>query len=144
MDKKLRVLTTGVFDIIHPGHIDLFYLIKERWPGCHLIVGINSDRRANELKEHILFNCEERADLMGAIAYVDEVVIFEQDTPEELIGILRPDVFVKGGDWVAEELPEYETCQEIGTQVVCLDGTRPVRSSELKQRLLEWQQTLTV
>ena len=138
MDKRLRVLTTGVFDLINPGHIDLFYSIKERWLGCHLTVGVNGDRRTHEIKEHVLFNAEERADIVGAIAYVDEVIIFEQDTPQELIGVVCPDVFVKGGDWVAEELPEYDACQKTGVNVVCLDGTRPIHSSELKRRMMEW------
>lgn len=137
MTKVYKVLTTGVFDLLHPGHIDLFYLIKERWPGCHLIVGVNGDRRAHEIKDIVLFNAEERSGIVGAIAFVDEVVIFEQDTPKELIGVICPDAFVKGGDWVAEELPEYETCRKLGIEVVCIDSTKDMHSSELKERLVE-------
>ena len=138
MSQCVRVLTTGVFDLLHPGHIDLFYLIKSRWPNCHLTVGVNGDRRTRELKERVLFSAEERAGIIGAIAHVDEVVIFETDTPQELIDVVRPDVFVKGGDWVAEELPEYPICQRLGIQVLCIgDNDKQYNSSELKRRLAE-------
>jgi rfaE bifunctional protein nucleotidyltransferase chain/domain len=134
MSKPLKVLTTGVFDLFHPGHLSLFHLIKTRWPDCYLIVGVNGDRRTHELKERVLFTAVERAGLIRELSCVDEAVIFEHDTPKELIFMLQPDIFVKGGDWAVEEMPEYGMCRVNGVEVVCM-GEKTHNSSDLKRRL---------
>lgn len=93
------VFTNGVFDLLHPGHVDV--LLGARRCGDALIVGLNSDASVKRLKgpERPVRNEAERAYVLAAIEVVDCVVVFEQDTPLELVVALRPDVLVKGGDY---------------------------------------------
>ena len=93
------VFTNGVFDLLHPGHIDV--LIGARECGDALIVGINSDDSVRRLKgsERPVRNAAERAYVLAALAVVDCVTVFEQDTPLELIRLIEPDIIVKGGDY---------------------------------------------
>jgi D-beta-D-heptose 7-phosphate kinase/D-beta-D-heptose 1-phosphate adenosyltransferase len=93
------VFTNGVFDLLHPGHVDV--LLGARRAGDHLVVGLNSDASVRRLKgpERPVRSEAERAYVLAALEMVDCVVLFEQDTPLELIRTLRPDVLVKGGDY---------------------------------------------
>jgi D-beta-D-heptose 7-phosphate kinase/D-beta-D-heptose 1-phosphate adenosyltransferase len=93
------VFTNGVFDLLHPGHVDV--LLGARRAGDHLVVGLNSDTSVRRLKgpERPVRTEAERAYVLAALEMVDCVVVFEQDTPLELIRHLRPDVLVKGGDY---------------------------------------------
>jgi len=93
------VFTNGVFDLLHPGHIHV--LLAARLQGDALVVGVNSDASVRRLKgESRPVRAEnERAMMLAALAMVDAVVIFEQDTPLELLRVLEPDVLVKGGDY---------------------------------------------
>ena len=123
---KSIVLTTGVFDVLHPGHIKLFEWIwekmltqnhlKDGW--LTLVVGINGDRRANELKDRVIFTAEERAFVVQSCRYVNDVVIFEEDDPSALISMLKPVIFVKGGDYQNMSIPEMSLCEEIGVRFV--------------------------
>src|ERR1041385_6626502 len=98
-DRKVIVFTNGVFDLLHPGH--LRYLQAARRHGDVLVVGVNSDRSVRAIKgetrpvtpEH------ERAEMLSALACVDAVAVFDEDTPATLIERLVPDVLVKGEDW---------------------------------------------
>ena len=99
------VFTNGVFDLLHPGHTR--YLRDARALGHLLIVGLNSDRSVRALgkapgrpinPEH------ERAEVLAALACVDAVVIFDEDTPHEIITALQPDILVKGADWAADAI----------------------------------------
>lgn len=128
------ILVTGVFDLLHPGHVHLLVEIKRRYPHHQLVVGVNGDRRTAEIKERVLFSAAERKAIMEAIRYVDRVVVFEEDTPELLIRRLKPTVFVKGSDWAGKELPEARACAEVGTQIVFI-GEKTHWSSELKRSL---------
>ncbi|HET9010182.1 MAG TPA: D-glycero-beta-D-manno-heptose 1-phosphate adenylyltransferase [Gemmatimonadaceae bacterium] len=98
------VFTNGVFDLLHPGHVDV--LLGARRAGDHLIVGLNSDDSVRRLKgeERPVRSEAERAYVLAAFEMVDCVVLFEQDTPLELIRVLRPDVLVKGGDYREETI----------------------------------------
>ncbi|MEO6525585.1 MAG: D-glycero-beta-D-manno-heptose 1-phosphate adenylyltransferase [Gemmatimonadaceae bacterium] len=98
------VFTNGVFDLIHPGHVDV--LLGARRAGDHLVVGINSDASVRRLKgpTRPVRTEVERAFVVAAMEMVDCVVLFEQDTPLELIELLRPDVLVKGGDYREETI----------------------------------------
>jgi rfaE bifunctional protein nucleotidyltransferase chain/domain len=99
------VFTNGVFDIIHRGHID--YLYKTSLKGDKLIIGLNADESVKQLGkgDDRPYNTEEnRAYLLAAFWFVDAVVIFNKDTPYELIKLLKPDVLVKGGDYNADSL----------------------------------------
>jgi D-beta-D-heptose 7-phosphate kinase/D-beta-D-heptose 1-phosphate adenosyltransferase len=93
------VFTNGVFDLLHPGHVDV--LLGARRAGDRLVVGVNSDASVRRLKgpERPVRTEAERAYVLAALEMVDCVVVFEQDTPLELIRVLRPDVLVKGGDY---------------------------------------------
>jgi D-beta-D-heptose 7-phosphate kinase/D-beta-D-heptose 1-phosphate adenosyltransferase len=93
------VFTNGVFDLLHPGHVDV--LVGARRAGDHLVVAINSDASVRRLKgpERPVRSEAERAYVLAAVEAVDCVVLFEQDTPKDLILQLRPDVLVKGGDY---------------------------------------------
>lgn len=129
---KPIVLTTGTFDLLHPGHVALLKELREAFPEHELVVGINGDRRARELKDVVLFTSEERAAIVGALKPVDRVVVFEEDTPTWLIRQLRPAVFAKGPDWKYKQIPEMDTCRAVGCMVVFV-GTKTHNSSDLKR-----------
>ena len=105
---KCAVFTNGCFDVLHPGHVQ--YLQEARKLGDMLVVGLNSDDSIKRLKGSSRPICEEsaRAYLLASMACVDLVVIFDEDTPVELMGALRPDILVKGADWEGKELPGSE------------------------------------
>lgn len=117
--KKL-VFTNGCFDIIHFGHIN--YLEQARQLGDILIVGINSDRSVRTIKgdKRPLMSEDERARIISSLRFVDYVVIFDEQTPISIIKEIQPDIHVKGGDYSAEELPEYSTVKSYGGKVVIL------------------------
>ena len=99
------VFTNGVFDIIHRGHID--YLHKASLEGDILIIGLNSDSSVKRLGkgDSRPYNSEEnRAYLLAAFGFIDAVVVFDEDTPIELIRLIKPDVLVKGGDYDASAI----------------------------------------
>ncbi len=93
------VFTNGVFDLLHPGHVDV--LLGARRCGEHLIVGLNSDTSVKRLKgqDRPIRTEAERAYVLAAFEMVDCVVLFAEDTPLDLVKALRPDVLVKGGDY---------------------------------------------
>jgi rfaE bifunctional protein nucleotidyltransferase chain/domain len=93
------VFTNGVFDLLHPGHVDV--LLGARRLGDALVVGLNSDTSVRRLKgpDRPVRSESERAYVLAALAMVDAVVLFAEDTPLEVIRALRPDVLVKGGDY---------------------------------------------
>jgi rfaE bifunctional protein nucleotidyltransferase chain/domain len=93
------VFTNGVFDLLHPGHVDV--LLGARRRGDALVVGVNSDESVRRLKgpERPVRSAPERCYVLAALAMVDAVVVFEEATPLELILELRPNVLVKGGDY---------------------------------------------
>jgi D-beta-D-heptose 7-phosphate kinase/D-beta-D-heptose 1-phosphate adenosyltransferase len=113
------VFTNGVFDVLHPGHVR--YLQAARALGDALIVGVNSDRSVRALKgpSRPLNPEAERAEVLAALASVDCAVVFDQDTPRELVMQLQPDVLVKGADWAEDNI--------IGRDVVEARGGRVVR-----------------
>jgi rfaE bifunctional protein nucleotidyltransferase chain/domain len=116
---KTIVFTNGVFDLLHPGHIR--YLQHARTLGDALIVGVNSDgsARGNKGVERPVTPEAERAEILAALACVDAVAIFHEDTPHGIISALQPDVLVKGADWAADAI--------IGRDIVEARGGRVVR-----------------
>ncbi len=111
------VFTNGCFDLLHPGHV--FYLRAARSLGDALVIGLNSDASVRRLKGPLrpLVPEEDRAIMLAAFEFVDAVVIFGEDTPERLMRELKPAVYVKGGDYRIEDLPEAEVAAEIGAEV---------------------------
>ncbi len=108
---KKIVFTNGCFDIIHIGHIR--YLKEARSLGDVLVVGLNSDGSVSRLKPNRPINSEEqRAEVLAALAMVDYVTLFEEDTPYALIRLLQPDLLVKGGDWKKEDIIGSDIAKE--------------------------------
>lgn len=112
------VFTNGVFDLLHPGHIDV--LVSARREGAALVVGLNSDDSVRRLKGNSrpLRGESDRAFVLAALEAVDAVVVFEQDTPLELIRHLRPAVVVKGGDYSRETIVGAEDVAGWGGRVL--------------------------
>lgn len=117
-DRKAVVFTNGVFDLLHPGH--LRYLQAARRLGDALVVGVNSDRsvRINKGPDRPLTPEAERAEILSALTCVDGVVIFDEDTPHELISALQPDVLVKGSDWGENAIVGRDLVEARGGRVV--------------------------
>ena len=115
------VLTNGCFDVLHAGHVR--YLEQARDLGDRLIVGLNSDESVRALKgpDRPVNGESDRACVLGALACVDYVAIFDELTPERLIRLVRPDVYVKGGDYRESGVPERELITELGGRVEILD-----------------------
>lgn len=112
------VFTNGVFDLLHPGHVR--YLQAARAQGDVLIVGVNSDRsvRANKGPNRPVMPEQERAEILAALACVDAVAVFDEETPAAIIERLQPDVLVKGADWAADAIVGRETVEARGGRVV--------------------------
>lgn len=113
------VFTNGVFDILHPGHIR--YLRDARALGDALIVGLNSERSARAIgkaPDRPINPEHERAEVLAALAAVDAVVIFEEETPHAIISALQPDVLVKGADWGEDEIVGRDVVEARGGRVV--------------------------
>ena len=97
------VFTNGCFDLIHIGHVR--YLREAKRLGDVLVIGLNSDRSVSTIKPGRPITPEaQRAEVLSALDMVDYVALFDQDTPYELIRLIRPDVLVKGGDWKKEDI----------------------------------------
>ena len=112
------VITNGVFDLLHPGHVR--YLQDARREGDALVVGVNSDRSVRTIKgpARPLNPEHERAEVLAALACVEAVVVFDEDTPQEIISRLQPDVLVKGADWAADGIVGRDTVEARGGRVV--------------------------
>ena len=108
------VFTNGCFDILHPGHTR--YLEQARALGDHLIVAVNSDQSVRAIKgpRRPIMDEESRAEMLAALACVDTVVVFRDETPLEIINELLPDVLVKGGDWPEDKIIGSETVKKSG------------------------------
>ena len=129
------VFTNGCFDILHPGHIDL--LERARALGDRLVVGINSDASVRSIKgsgRPFLSQDDRRKVLLG-LKSVDEVVIYEELTPENLILRLKPDVLVKGGDWKTDEIVGADFVTNRGGKVYSLPLTGGYSSSKIVSRI---------
>ena len=115
---RRMVLTNGCFDILHPGHIAL--LEAARREGDRLVVAINSDASVARLKGagRPLVPQAERAEALRALESVDAVVIYDQETPIDVVRALRPDVLVKGADWAADAIVGRAEVEQLGGRVV--------------------------
>ena len=139
--KRLRgrgltiVFTNGVFDLLHPGHVR--YLQEARRLGDRLIVGVNSDRSVKALDKggDRPINPElERAEVLAALACVDAAVVFEEDTPHEIIAALQPDVLVKGADWGPDNIVGRDIVEARGGKVVRMPIVEGYSTTELIEK----------
>jgi len=114
------VFTNGCFDLLHAGHVR--YLNAARGMGDRLIVGLNSDDSVRRLKgpTRPVTPEGERAEILAALAAVDAVVVFGEDTPLDLVRVLLPDVLVKGGDWTPETIVGRAEVEAAGGEVISL------------------------
>jgi D-beta-D-heptose 7-phosphate kinase/D-beta-D-heptose 1-phosphate adenosyltransferase len=129
------VFTNGCFDLLHPGHVH--YLAAARALGDVLVVGLNSDASVRRLKGagRPVLRAEERAEVLAGLAAVDHVVVFEEDTPRELIAAVAPDVLVKGADWAEEDIVGRDTVLARGGRVERIEVVPGVSTTELLRRI---------
>ncbi len=133
---KKVVFTNGCFDIIHAGHVD--YLEKAKSLGDILVVGINSDRSVRKIKgeKRPLIPQEMRTKVLNALKPVDYVVIFEEETPIELIRAIKPEVLVKGGDWELSRIVGREFVKSYGGKVVTIPLEYNISTSDIIRRIV--------
>jgi rfaE bifunctional protein nucleotidyltransferase chain/domain len=115
---KKIVFTNGVFDILHPGHVD--YLSKARDLGDFLVVALNSDssvKRLNKAPDRPLNSEAARAKVLASLACIDLIVVFDEDTPRDLIAFLKPDILVKGNDYSVEQIAGHDIVLANGGEV---------------------------
>ena len=135
------VFTNGCYDILHPGHVDL--LTRARKLGDGLMLGLNSDASVRRIKGDMpgpkrpLNSQDERAFVLAALECVDFVVIFDEDTPFELIRAVKPQVLVKGGDWPVEKIVGRDLVEAGGGNVVSLPLLPGYSTSGLIERILK-------
>jgi D-beta-D-heptose 7-phosphate kinase/D-beta-D-heptose 1-phosphate adenosyltransferase len=129
------VFTNGVFDILHVGHVR--YLQQARELGNALVVAINSDASARELKGkgRPLTNENDRAEILAALTCVDYVTVFDDLSPRTLIAELLPDVLVKGGDYHLDQIHGREEVEAAGGRVVSLPFVKGVSTSRIVERI---------
>jgi glycerol-3-phosphate cytidylyltransferase len=134
--KKL-VFTNGCFDILHRGHIE--YLSDASDLGDIFVIGLNSDVSVKKLKGEFRPAVDEdsRALTLAAFEFVDYVVLFNEDTPVNLMQKIRPDIWVKGGDYKnIEDLPEYKLMIEIGGEVIILPFVKGYSTTDIYKKIL--------
>ena len=127
------VFTNGVFDLLHPGHIDV--LDGARREGAALVVGLNSDASVRRLKgpDRPVRTETERAQVLAALEAVDAVVVFDEDTPFELVRALQPDVIVKGGDYSPDTIVGADVVRARGGRVVVV----PLQAGQSTTSIIE-------
>jgi D-glycero-beta-D-manno-heptose 1-phosphate adenylyltransferase len=138
---KTVVFTNGVFDLLHPGHVR--YLREARRLGDALIVGVNSDNsvRANKGADRPLTPEAERAEILVALECVDAAVIFDEDTPHDLISTLQPDVLVKGADWGENAVVGRDIVEARGGRVVRVPIERGYSTSAIVEKIRSSRRT---
>ena len=130
------VFTNGVFDILHPGHVR--YLAEAKAHGDVLIVGVNSDasvRRLEKGPDRPLNPELERAEVLAALRVVEAVVVFDEDTPHEIVSALQPDILAKGADWAADAIVGRAVVEARGGTVVRIELSAGYSTSAIIERL---------
>jgi len=134
---KRVVFTNGCFDILHRGHVD--YLTKAKALGDLLVVGVNGDDSVRRLKgpNRPIVNQDDRAAVLAALAAVDYVSLFDEDTPFELIRAIVPDVLVKGADWSVEAIVGKDVVEAAGGTVQTLEFLPNRSTSSIIQKIIQ-------
>jgi len=132
---KRVVFTNGVFDLLHPGHVR--YLQHARRLGEVLIVGLNADAsvRRNKGPGKPITPEAERAEVLAALECVDAVVVFEEDTPAEIVRLVQPDILVKGADWPADQIVGRDTVENRGGKVVLVPTEEGHSTTAIVERI---------
>ncbi len=131
------VFTNGCFDILHLGHVR--YLEEAKRLGDILITGLNSDSSVRRIKGEgrPIVPEDERAEVLSALEVVDYVVIFNEDTPKELIELIEPDLLVKGADWREDEIVGREAVEKRGGKVVRLPFVEGISTTKIIEKILK-------
>ena len=132
------VFTNGCFDILHKGHVS--YLYQASLLGSKLVLGLNSDasvQRQGKSPNRPLQDENSRAHVLAALAFVDAVIIFNEDTPIELISAIEPDVLVKGADYQIKDIVGAQEVLEMGGEVKTIKLEAGYSTSAIEQKILE-------
>ena len=134
-DGKTIIFTNGCFDILHAGHVR--YLQAARKLGNCLILGLNSDQSVRNLKgpTRPINNQDDRAEVLSALSAVNYVVIFEEPTAENLIAQIKPNIYVKGGDYNVKDLPEATIVAQHGGQTILIPEVPGKSSSNIIKKI---------
>jgi D-glycero-beta-D-manno-heptose 1-phosphate adenylyltransferase len=134
-DQKI-VFTNGCFDILHKGHVD--YLQKAKQFGNILIIGLNTDSSIKRIKgkDRPLQNEETRASVLASLVFVSAVVLFEEDTPKNLIESIRPDFLVKGADYAINQIVGADFVQGYGGRVVTIELTESYSTTSIVNKII--------
>ena len=133
--RQTFVFTNGCFDVIHPGHVEVIRQAKRL--GHYVLVGLNSDRSVRGLKGsgRPIQDEAARAEVLAAIGDVDGVVLFDEETPLQLIEALKPDILIKGGDYTPEQVVGREVVERAGGRVVIVPLVKGQSSSAIVERM---------
>jgi len=133
--RETIVFTNGCFDLLHLGHVD--YLAKARDLGSRLVIGLNTDRSVQNLKGPSRPVKDElsRAHILAAMGFVDAVVLFNEQTPIDLISLVKPDILVKGGDYAIEAIVGHELVQKNGGKVCTIPFVEGYSSTRLIDKI---------
>jgi rfaE bifunctional protein nucleotidyltransferase chain/domain len=134
------VFTNGCFDILHLGHIE--YLAKAAELGDILVVGLNSDRSVNRIKGKTrpINDEHSRSMILASLKFVTAVVMFDEETPYELIKTIQPDILVKGKDWKIEEIVGHDIVLAKGGKVETINLTPGYSTTAIEQKILKLHQ----
>ena len=135
-EKKMIVFTNGCFDLLHLGHID--YLSKAADLGDILIIGLNSDKSVQKIKGsgRPIQDQKSRQLQLAALTFVDAVVLFDEDTPYNLIKDIKPDILVKGGDYNADEVVGADIVKQNGGKVIILPFVEGYSTSAIEMKII--------
>lgn len=133
--RKKVVFTNGCFDILHKGHVD--YLAKAADLGEKLVVGINTDASVSKLKgvHRPIQDESSRLQIVASLGFVDAVILFEEPTPYRLIGLVQPDVLVKGSDYQPENIVGYDIVKAKGGEVKTIDFIAGYSTSAIENKI---------
>jgi len=129
------VFTNGCFDLIHPGHVD--YLAKAASLGDKLIIAVNTDQSVQKLKgpDRPIQNQDSRAFILSAMEFTSAVVLFDEDTPAEIIALLKPDILVKGADYAVDQVVGADFVIKNGGSVVLLPYLKGFSTSSIEKKI---------
>ena len=137
--QKKIVFTNGCFDILHRGHIE--YLAKASGHGDYLIVGLNSDASVKSIKgpDRPVYDQESRALILASLHFVHKVVLFEEDTPYNLIKLVSPDVLIKGGDYKPHEIVGADIVKAAGGKITTIEFVDGFSTTSVIEKLRKQQ-----
>ncbi len=136
-EKKKVVFTNGCFDVLHAGHVD--YLNKAKAAGDVLILGLNSDVSVKRIKgkKRPIVSEAERAFILSNLKAVDYVTLFEEDTPQEIISELVPDILIKGADWAIDKIVGRDIVEANGGEVKTISFVTDQSTTNIIQTIIE-------